>query len=165
MMKLNMEYDPKTNTTFAKKLIGKTDYYVGLTKVCANCGKAIAGYPALSRKDNKTEICSNCGTLEALEDFEKYENENNTEKILEQFNLLDFDNEKQVINFIHTMPTEIYNGKNTDGEIIILSTRKDVGFRLSTFQDNGYIHILEYEIQKDSFGKEELIIEESFEHE
>lgn len=30
-------------------------------------------YPgALSRKDNKTEICSECGVLEALEDFDRY---------------------------------------------------------------------------------------------
>ena len=56
----------------AKKVVGKTDYYVGVSKICARCGKAIVGYPALSRKDNKTEICSNCGTLEALEELMKY---------------------------------------------------------------------------------------------
>lgn len=29
-------------------------------------------YPgALSRKDNKTEICSECGTMEAIEDFNR----------------------------------------------------------------------------------------------
>ena len=33
---------------------------------CPNCGKTIIGYPALSRKDNKTEICSNCGSMEAI---------------------------------------------------------------------------------------------------
>ena len=41
-------------------------------KICPNCGKVIKGYPALSRKDNKTEICSNCGTLEALQIYKKY---------------------------------------------------------------------------------------------
>jgi len=30
------------------------------------------GYPAISRKDNKTEICSDCGTAEALEDFANF---------------------------------------------------------------------------------------------
>lgn len=40
-------------------------------KICPNCGKEIKGYPALSRKDNKTNICSNCGTKEALEIFIK----------------------------------------------------------------------------------------------
>lgn len=29
-------------------------------------------YPgALSRRDNKTEICSECGTMEAIEDFNR----------------------------------------------------------------------------------------------
>lgn len=39
------------------------------TKVCPICNKEIGKYPAISRKDNKTEICSNCGMLEALEIF------------------------------------------------------------------------------------------------
>lgn len=38
-------------------------------RICPHCKKPIIGYPAISRKDNKTEICSNCGTLEALEIF------------------------------------------------------------------------------------------------
>ena len=67
-----LRYDTKNNIGSAKKVVGKTDYYVGVSKICARCGKAISGYPALSRKDNKTEICSNCGTLEALEDFMIY---------------------------------------------------------------------------------------------
>ena len=37
------------------------------TKVCPNCGKAYTGHPALSRKDDNTPICPDCGTLEALE--------------------------------------------------------------------------------------------------
>jgi ribosomal protein S27AE len=43
---------------------------------CPRCGEGIPNnlqrgqYPgALSRTDNKTEICSDCGTQEALEDF------------------------------------------------------------------------------------------------
>ena len=35
-------------------------------KKCPLCGKEIKGYPALSRKDNKTEICSDCGVMEGL---------------------------------------------------------------------------------------------------
>ena len=74
-MKLNIEYDPKTNMSITRKLIlGETNYYVGLTKICANCGRAIIGYPAISRKDNITEICSNCGKLEAIEDAVEYHN-------------------------------------------------------------------------------------------
>lgn len=37
-------------------------------RICPKCGKEIIGYPALSRVDNKTEICSKCGQIEALED-------------------------------------------------------------------------------------------------
>ena len=67
-----LRYDIETNSSTAKKVLGKTNYYVGVSKICARCGKAISGYPALSRKDNKTEMCSNCGTLEALEELMKY---------------------------------------------------------------------------------------------
>lgn len=38
-------------------------------KKCPICGKKIGKYPAISREDNKKEICSNCGTLEALAAF------------------------------------------------------------------------------------------------
>ena len=34
---------------------------------CPICGKEYDDRPAISRKDNKTEICPDCGTLEALE--------------------------------------------------------------------------------------------------
>ena len=40
-------------------------------KICPRCLKKFSEYPALSRKDNKTEICSQCGTNEAMEDFMK----------------------------------------------------------------------------------------------
>lgn len=39
--------------------------------VCPICHKDYANAPALSRKDNKTEICPACGTKEALLDFKK----------------------------------------------------------------------------------------------
>lgn len=35
-------------------------------KECSYCGKKYTGYPAISRKDNKTEVCPECGTKEAL---------------------------------------------------------------------------------------------------
>ncbi len=34
---------------------------------CPICKKIYSGHPALSRKDNKTLICPDCGTREALE--------------------------------------------------------------------------------------------------
>lgn len=40
--------------------------------ICPNCGFPIYGHPAISRKDNKTEICSHCGTAEAIAQFQHY---------------------------------------------------------------------------------------------
>ena len=40
--------------------------------VCPICKKRFYGYPAISRKDNQTEICADCAVEEALEDFLKY---------------------------------------------------------------------------------------------
>ena len=35
--------------------------------VCPYCGKPYFGYPAISRRDNKTAICPDCGIREALD--------------------------------------------------------------------------------------------------
>lgn len=50
-------------------------------KVCPKCSGYIpnnvtpGAYPgALSRVDNKTEICSECGVLEAIDDYVKLSN-------------------------------------------------------------------------------------------
>lgn len=40
-------------------------------KKCPKCGNTYEERPALSRRDNKTEICPTCGMLEALDDFKK----------------------------------------------------------------------------------------------
>lgn len=36
-------------------------------KICPRCGNAYHGTPALSRLDNRTLLCPDCGTREALE--------------------------------------------------------------------------------------------------
>ena len=41
-------------------------------KTCPLCNKEYIGVGALSRKDNKTEICSECGSKEAIEVFSNY---------------------------------------------------------------------------------------------
>lgn len=41
-------------------------------RVCPKCGRTYTEYPALSRADNVTEICPECGTREALEAFNGY---------------------------------------------------------------------------------------------
>jgi len=35
--------------------------------ICPKCGKEYTGVPALSRLDNTTLVCPECGTREALE--------------------------------------------------------------------------------------------------
>ena len=37
------------------------------SKICPRCGHTYIGHPSLSRIDNKTYICPDCGTREALE--------------------------------------------------------------------------------------------------
>ena len=75
-MSVNLKYDIYTNCGTAKKIKGITDYYIGVTKICPICNKAIIGHPALRRKDNKTQICSNCSTIEALQVFRNYKKQN-----------------------------------------------------------------------------------------
>jgi RNA polymerase subunit RPABC4/transcription elongation factor Spt4 len=38
-------------------------------RVCPVCKLKYAEYPALSRRDNKAEICPDCGVKEAFHDF------------------------------------------------------------------------------------------------
>lgn len=35
------------------------------TRTCPECGKSYSLPPAISRKDNRTEICPRCGQIEA----------------------------------------------------------------------------------------------------
>lgn len=48
-------------------------------KICPKCKNEYTGHPALSRVDNKTEICSKCGSLEALEAFKNYQEKEKVE--------------------------------------------------------------------------------------
>lgn len=43
-----------------------------MKRVCPTCKRSYTDYPAISRKDNKTEICPECGLNEALRDFFNY---------------------------------------------------------------------------------------------
>jgi transposase len=36
------------------------------TKICPRCGEEYTTFPAISRSDNKTEICSGCGKTEGM---------------------------------------------------------------------------------------------------
>ena len=41
-------------------------------KRCPKCGEIIIGYPALSREDNKTKICTDCALKEAAEAMDEF---------------------------------------------------------------------------------------------
>ena len=53
-----------------------------MKRTCPVCGVKYSEYPAISRKDNKTEICQDCGQDEALIDwfnnFDNKEGKNDT---------------------------------------------------------------------------------------
>ena len=38
-----------------------------IERICPICGKTYTGIPAISRTDNITQICPDCGTRQALE--------------------------------------------------------------------------------------------------
>ena len=61
---------------------------INLYNTCPICGKQYTGHPALSRLDNSTLICSDCGTRQALESIGVSEQEQN-----------------EIINIIHDLTT------------------------------------------------------------
>lgn len=53
-------------------------------RICPRCGRSYHGAPALSREDNETLICPDCGTREALESIG-----------------VDADEQESILNIIH----------------------------------------------------------------
>ena len=138
-MKLNFDYNQKENSSYAKKVIGDTNFYVGLSKVCPICKKAIIGYPAISRKDNKTEICSNCGTFEALESHYNYNNKTGGKmKILNMENLIN--------NYMNNNVSKEIENKDfiSDTGNLVSVKLKDDYLSIRTAQANGWTRINNY---------------------
>lgn len=52
-------------------------------RICPRCGKTYSEYPAISRWDNETEICSKCGLEEAIFDYALAGKENKKDKKLQ----------------------------------------------------------------------------------
>ncbi len=76
---------------------------------------------------------------------------------------LNFDNDKQLIKFILNVDSNLYNGKNGYGEDISFGIEKGKGIRVSSYQDNGWIRINEYLLEKDDFGEYYIERTESYE--
>ena len=45
---------------------------------CPLCKNEITTWPAISRIDNETDICSDCGLTESLEQWKQYKQEGNS---------------------------------------------------------------------------------------
>ena len=67
---------------------------INLYNTCPICGKQYTGHPALSRLDNSTLICSDCGTRQALESIGVSEQEQN-----EIINITDNNDRSQFATF------------------------------------------------------------------
>jgi predicted RNA-binding Zn-ribbon protein involved in translation (DUF1610 family) len=59
--------------TSKRKCLSIKDDDFKIYNICPSCQQEYNTPPAISRRDNKTYICSNCGTKEALFDFIKKE--------------------------------------------------------------------------------------------
>ena len=59
-------------------------------RICPKCGGPLTAHPALSRIDNKTEICPDCGLIEALSMIG-----------------MDEDDQKELVSILHDVEAEI----------------------------------------------------------
>lgn len=73
MLKIEQKTESKNpgvvsfKVTETKKAKFEIHTELGKMRTCPKCGKEYQEHPAISRTDNKTEICPDCGTIEALE--------------------------------------------------------------------------------------------------
>jgi hypothetical protein len=61
-------------------------------RICPICGRPYSGVPALSRTDNKTKICPDCGTRQALESIG-----------------VDKEEQEKILSIIHAVLMQKYN--------------------------------------------------------
>jgi predicted RNA-binding Zn-ribbon protein involved in translation (DUF1610 family) len=68
----NNEYNGEFDKALDKAMDGLLQHIqkliVSIDSECPCCGNPLTEHPALSRRDNKTEICPACGVREAMED-------------------------------------------------------------------------------------------------
>ena len=117
--------------------------------VCPSCGKPYAGHPALSRKDNETDICPDCGMREALE-AACFSEEKQREAIK---HIPDTDGwlftsvkGRQALMQCYGDSEAAYSGENEDGEQVLVSISHE-GIVLHTYQSNGWVRINYYDAE------------------
>lgn len=115
--------------------------------ICPSCGKAYAGHPALSRKDNKTDICPDCGTREALEaaGFSKEKQCEILKRIpADDGQLFTTDKGRQVLMERYGDSNAAYSGENEDGEHVLVSISHE-SIVVNTYQSNGWVRVNYYD--------------------
>lgn len=82
----------------------------------------------------------------------------------QKINNLDLEEDKSVMEFIDTMDTGLYFGRNADGNDITVGIEKGIGMRISTYQKNNWIRIMDYYTETDEITKQKYIVRtESYE--
>lgn len=76
------------------------------------------------------------------------------EKVIEIINAIrsedkGIEEEKKFIDFILNCESNMYSGKDEDGNTIVVAIEKNSGARVSTYQDNGWIRVVDYDVVKD----------------
>lgn len=72
----------------------------------------------------------------------------------EELKQIDFNNDKQLIKVIKNTNSDLFSGKDIDGNQISLGIEKGKGIRVSTYQPNGWIRINEYTLEFDDENNE-----------
>lgn len=67
--------------------------------------------------------------------------------------------ETEFIDFIMNTDSELYDGRNSAGETVVVGVQKGAGIQVSTYQDNGWIRINRFELVEDD--EKNLYIEQS----
>lgn len=79
-------------------------------------------------------------------------------------NKLNFEDDNSIIEFIDTMISGIYFGKNTEGNNITVTIENKFGMIISTYQRNNWIRIMDYQIEIDDLTKQRYLVKtESYE--
>ena len=73
-------------------------------------------------------------------------------------NKLNFEDDNSIIEFIDTMISGIYFGKNIEGDNITVTIENKFEMRISTYQRNNWIRIMDYQIEIDDLTKQRYLV-------
>lgn len=81
---------------------------------------------------------------------------------IEELKQLNFSDDKQLIKAIKNTDSNLFSGKDVDGNQISFGIEKGKGIRVSTYQSNGWIRVNEYTIEFDDENNEYIERAEMF---